>query len=80
AAGETPTTPRARLRRFARRWRRPHAGPDTVWAERWAWADDPRAMSEQALFEEIWTDGQGVGADGAGLPQSSDRPLVSESA
>lgn len=49
---------RGRLGRLLRSRRRPHAGEDTVWAERWAWADDPRRMSERALFEAVWTDGR----------------------
>jgi membrane protein len=64
----------ARLRRSARRWRRRDAGVDTVWAERWAWADDPRAMSLRALFEEIWTAGRP--RERERIPDAIDRPLV----
>lgn len=76
---------RARIGRRARSRRERNAGADTVWAERWAWADDPRGMSERALFEELWTQGRGAaqrltvqrGAGrGGAIPQAIDRPLV----
>ncbi len=72
--GVPPSTRRARIGRFARRWRRRPTGADSVWSERWAWADDPRAMSERALFEQIWTGGR-IG-DSDTMPDSIDRPLV----
>ncbi|MCD6681021.1 MAG: YihY family inner membrane protein [Burkholderiaceae bacterium] len=60
------------------RWgRRAAAAADTVWAERWAWADDPRSMSLRALFEEIWSGGRAGGATSAGgFPEGIDRPLA----
>jgi len=66
-----------RIGRRLRRRRRPVAGVDTVWAERWTWADDPRAMSLRALFEEIWTGGRGLGdARLERFPAGIDEPLV----
>jgi len=66
-----------RIGRWPRRRRRSAAGADTVWAERWAWADDPRAMSLRALFEEIWTGGRGArDAHPGRFPAGIDLPLV----
>src|SRR5690606_33565315 len=41
AERSAPTTRRARIGRLARRWRATHPGGDSVWAERWTWANDP---------------------------------------
>lgn len=71
-----PATRRARIGRALRRRRRPRAGADAIWAERWAWADDPCRMSERALFEEIWTAGRPTAGEESFLPQSLDRPLA----
>jgi YihY family inner membrane protein len=72
--------PGHRLARSGRRapWRRrAGAAADTVWAERWAWAGDPRSMSLRALFEEIWTGGRAVGGTRPGdFPEGIDQPLV----
>lgn len=73
-SAQLPATRRARIGRALRRRRRPQGGADTVWAERWAWADDPRGMSERALFEEIWNAGR-LASAGA-VPQEIDEPLV----
>ncbi len=79
AGAPEPATRTARFRRRARRWRRPDAGVDTIWAERWAWAGDPRSMSLRALFEEIWSAGRRHGREGEGIPEAIDRPLVADS-
>ncbi len=67
--------------RRARPRNRTGAAADTVWAERWAWADDPRSMSLRALFEEIWSAGRaGRGAERERFPDGIDRPLVDDAA
>lgn len=59
AGAAAPATRRARLtRRLARRWSAARPDADSVWTERWAWADDPRAMTLRALFEAIWLAGR----------------------
>ncbi len=74
SAEPQPATRRARIGRALRRRRRPHDDADTIWAERWAWADDPCGMSERALFEEIWNAGRATPA--GAVPQGVDEPLV----
>ncbi len=67
----------ARIGGRGRLRRRAAAEADTVWAERWAWADDPRAMSLRGLFEEIWSGGRpGSHTPAGGFPEGIDRPLV----
>ncbi len=67
----------ARIGGRQRSGRRAAAAADSVWAERWAWADDPRSMSLRALFEEIWTGGRtDSGNPVGGFPEGIDRPLV----
>ncbi|OJX03165.1 MAG: hypothetical protein BGO72_18035 [Burkholderiales bacterium 70-64] len=53
----------ALARRVARHWSVQRADPESIWSERWAWADDPRTMTARALFETIWHGrGEGAGA------------------
>jgi len=84
ASGDAaPATRRARLaRRLARRWsaRRPDA--DSVWTERWAWADDPRSMTPRALFESIWLAERAPATGAATTFEAAflDEPLVGETA
>src|SRR5690606_22505506 len=45
-AASAPATRRARLApRLARRWSAARPAFDSIWSERWAWADDPRTMT-----------------------------------
>jgi len=56
---DAAATRRARLAlRLARGWSAARPDTDSIWAERWAWADDPRTMTARALFEEIWHQGR----------------------
>lgn len=75
-AANAPATLRARVaRRWSRGWSTARPAADSVWVERWAWADDPRAMSARALFESIWHEGPVDAADRLD-PADLDRPLV----
>ncbi len=78
APAEAPATRRARIaQRLARRWSAARPDADSIWSERWAWADDPRAMTVRALFEELWQAGGSAGA--APFPAAFlDDPLVGE--
>lgn len=78
-AGAAPATRRARLaRQLARRWSAARPDADSVWTERWAWADDPRAMTLRALFEAIWLAGRTpvAGRETAFEATFLDEPLV----
>ena len=58
-AAAAPATRRARLAlRLARRWSAARPVADSIWSERWAWADDPRTMTLRASFEAIWQAGR----------------------
>ena len=74
ASREAPATRRSRMAlRWARRWSAAsHA--ESIWSERWAWADDPRTMT--ALFEEIWQPGGQAPAREAVRGTVLDEPLV----
>ena len=78
AGREAPATRRSRLAlRWARRWSAARPDADSIWSERWAWADDPRAMTARALFEEIWQPGgQAPAAAGPFPAPFLDEPLV----
>jgi hypothetical protein len=77
-ARETPATRRSRLAlRWARRWSAARPDADSIWSERWAWADDPCTMTARALFEEIWQPGGQAPADAEPFPAPFlDEPLV----
>lgn len=75
-AEPAPKSRTARIGRPAWSRHRAGAGDDSVWAERWAWADDPRSMSLRALFEEIWTAGLARRGAQRCFPDGIDRPLV----
>ncbi len=78
ATTEAVASRRARFAlRLARRWAAARPDADSIWAERWAWADDPRTMTPRALFENIWQ--QGGAAPVASAPFAAaflDQPLV----
>jgi len=74
-----PATLRARLAvRLRSRWPSSRGRAESVWNERWAWADDPRAMSARALFESVWRDGSVPVPDATDRFEAAflDRPLV----
>lgn len=86
--GQAPALRRGpRGRGLARRWFGKAADADSIWSERWAWAEDPGAMTPRAAFEAIWDEGRRATIAGAsqGTPQQGalgfqaaflDRPLV----
>jgi membrane protein len=78
AAREAPATRRSRLAlRWARRWSAARPDAESIWSERWAWADDPRTMTARALFDEIWQPGgQAPAAAGLFPAPFLDEPLV----
>ncbi|MFO1300268.1 MAG: YihY family inner membrane protein [Burkholderiaceae bacterium] len=78
AAREAPATRRSRLAlRWARRWSAARPDAESIWSERWAWADDPRTMTARALFEEIWQPGGPAPAGAGPFPAPFlDEPLV----
>ncbi len=52
---------------------------ESIWAERWAWADDPRTMTPRALFEAIWQEGRPAPDTGAAFPAAFlDQPLIGD--
>ena len=67
-----------RARRWARGWRAGRADADSIWSERWAWADDPRTLTARALFEAIWQAGRPAGEGGQRTFAAAflDQPLV----
>ena len=63
-AAAAPATRRARLAlRLARRWSAARPVANSIWSERWAWADDPRTMTLRASFEAIWQAGRPAADD-----------------
>jgi len=63
------------VRRIARGWSAARPDADSIWSERWAWADDPRGMTARALFEAIWHGSPTASASGFEAP-ALDAPLV----
>jgi len=78
ALRDAPATRRARIAlRLARRWSAARPDAESIWSERWAWADDPRAMTARALFEQLWQDGCPASeASGPFRAAFLDEPLV----
>ncbi len=78
--GDAAATRRGRLApQLARRWSAARPDAESIWAERWAWADDPRTMTPRALFEAIWQEGRPAPDTGAAFPAAFlDQPLIAD--